>query len=65
MEIPKHLCDEIALESMIESYFGLKRDLENDRWPIFVRDKQEDKALIQAYLDAFKMVIGYYGGKVE
>jgi hypothetical protein len=65
MEIPKCLCDEIALESMIESYFGLKKELEHPHWRIFVRDKQEDKALIQAHLDAFKLVIGYYGGKVE
>lgn len=65
MEIPKYLCDEIALESMIESYFDLKRELENPRWSIFDHDRDKDKVLIQAHLDAFKMVIGYYGGKVE
>ncbi len=65
MEIPKHLCDDIALESLKESYVDLKRELDQPRWSIFDHDRDKDKALIQDHLDALKMVISYYGGKVE
>ena len=64
MEIPKHLCDEIALESLVETYQDLKRELEQPKWAVFDHDRDKDKILIQAHLDAFKLVIAYYGGKV-
>jgi hypothetical protein len=70
IELDWETVDDIVLSQLQDAYSGLVTDLEEredggNRGGIFDNDKDTDIILIKAHLDAFKLAIKYFGGKVE
>ena len=65
MEIPEDICDAVALESLQTHYRYMVKDYETPpKMAVFDNDRNVDKALIKKHMDAFALIIKYYGGKV-
>lgn len=70
VELGWETVDEIVLNQLQDAYSGLIEDLEERqgegrRGGIFDNDKDTDIILIKAHLDAFKLVIKYFGGDIN
>lgn len=70
VELDWETVDNIVLNQLQDAYSGLVTDLEEredggNRGGIFDTDKDTDIILIKAHIDAFKLAIKYFGGKVE
>jgi len=70
IELDWETVDDIVLSQLQDAYSGLVTDLEerqgeSRRGGIFDTDKDTDIILIKKHLDAFKLAIKYFGGKVE
>lgn len=70
VELGWETVDNIVLSQLQDAYSGLVTDLEERegegrRGGIFDTDKDTDIILIKAHIDAFKLVIKYFGGKVD
>lgn len=70
VELDWETVDNIVLSQLQDAYSGLVTDLEERegegrRGGIFDTDKDTDIILIKKHLDAFKLAIKYFGGKVE
>ena len=70
IELDWETVDNIVLSQLQDAYSGLVTDLEEReglgrRGGIFDTDKDTDIILIKAHLDAFKLAIKYFGGKVD
>ena len=70
VELGWETVDNIVLGQLQDAYSGLVTDLqeregEGRRGGIFDNDKDTDIILIKAHLDAFKLAIKYFGGKVD
>jgi predicted DNA-binding protein (UPF0278 family) len=70
VELDWETVDNIVLSQLQDAYSGLVTDLEerqneSRRGGIFDTDKDTDIILIKKHLDAFKLAIKYFGGKVE
>jgi len=70
VELDWETVDNIVLSQLQDAYSGLVTDLEERegegrRGGIFDTDKDTDIILIKAHIDAFKLAIKYFGGKVD
>jgi len=70
VELDWETVDNIVLSQLQDAYSGLVTDLEERegegrRGGIFDTDKDTDIILIKAHIDAFKLAVKYFGGKVE
>ena len=70
IELDWETVDNIVLSQLQDAYSGLITDLEERegkgrRGGIFDTDKDTDIILIKAHIDAFKLAIKYFGGKVD
>lgn len=65
MEIPKHLIDEIALESLLDVYTYLAKPPTKNSVPHYSYDPAEERRYLKKMRNSFRDVIGYYGGKVK
>ena len=70
IELDWETVDDIVLSQLQDAYSGLITDLEerqneSRRGGIFDNNKKKDIILIKAHIDAFEMVIKYFGGKVD
>ena len=65
MEIPKHLVDEIALESLIDIYKYLSKRVTKNSIPHHSHDPDEERRYLKRMRNSFRDVIGYYGGKID
>ena len=70
VELGWETVDNIVLSKLQDAYSGLVTDLEEredggNRGGIFDNDKDTDIILIKAHIDAFKLAVKYFGGKVE
>ena len=62
--------DNIVREQVTDARDGLIEQLEErkgngNKGGVFDKDKKKDIILIKAHIDAFELVIKYFGGKVE
>ena len=59
--------DGIVVDQLIDTLENLKSDLENRKegrgLAIFEHDKEEDVKIISEHVDAFKVVLSYFGYK--
>jgi len=70
VELGWETVDDIVLNQLRDAHSGLTEELEarengGNRGGIFDSDKDKDIILIKAHLDAFELVIKYFGGKVN
>ena len=70
VELDWETVDNIVLSQLQDAYSGLTEELEvrengGNRGGIFDTDKDTDIILIKAHIDAFKLAVKYFGGKVE
>lgn len=56
--------DTVVVQVLSWHYTMLKADKKNPKAAIFYTDYKKDKAEIQRHLDAFKIVLSYFGEKV-
>ena len=71
VELDWETVDNIVIQQIIESRDGLIMDLErrkkknNQGGAIFDNDKKKDIILIKTHIDAFELVIKYFGGNIN
>jgi hypothetical protein len=70
VELDWETVDNIVIQQIIESRDGLIMDLErrkkkNNQGGIFDNDKKKDIILIKTHIDAFELVIKYFGGNIN
>ncbi len=66
-ELDWEMMDKIAIAAMKDTFESLKTDLENRKegngMPIFDHDQEKDVAEIEQHVNAFKIVLRYFGEK--
>ena len=69
-ELDWETMDKIAIAAMKDTFESLKTDLEKrkngEEWmAIFDHDREKDIAEIEQHVNAFKIVLGYFGEKED
>lgn len=71
LELDDEVVSRVVVQELKDSYSSLKADLAryddpNHEWiAIFDTEPEYDKILIKAHLDAFRLIIDYYGGHID
>ena len=70
VELDWETVDNIVVEQVTDARAGLIEQLEErkekgSKGGVFDNNKKKDIILIKAHIDAFEMVIKYFGGKIE
>ena len=70
VELDWDTVDNIVVQQVTDAREGLIEQLEErkgkgNKGGVFDTDKKKDIILIKAHIDAFELVIKYFGGKVE
>ena len=70
VELDWETVDNIVVQQVTDAHDGLIEQLEerkgkDNKGGVFDKDKKKDIILIKAHIDAFALVIKYFGGKIE
>ena len=70
VELDWDTVDGIVVQQVTDAREGLKEELEarkekGSKGGVFVNDRKKDIILIKEHIDAFEMVIKYFGGQVD